>query len=86
MPVTNQSVEEIDSLHGEPDWLRARRRAARDVYDRSGLPDRSDEEWRRVDFKGFDFEHFKAAGVLRQRGSERGRAGPISRAAAPRPS
>jgi len=46
-------VEEIASLHGEPDWLRARRREAWDVYEKIGMPNRSDEEWRRVDLKGF---------------------------------
>jgi len=55
MPFTLESVEEIASLHEEPDWLRTRRREAWDVYEKIGLPNRSDEEWRRVDFKGFKF-------------------------------
>ena len=89
MSFTRESVEEIAGLHGEPDWLLARRREAWEVYEKIGLPDRSDEEWRRIDFKGLDMEAFKpfeaanggppglpiegAAGVLRQRGSEPGR-------------
>jgi len=88
MPFTKESVEEIASLHGEPDWLRTRRREAWEVYERIGLPDRSEEEWRRVDFKGLDLETFAAfepangaapglpiegaAGVLQQRGSQPG--------------
>jgi Fe-S cluster assembly protein SufD len=88
MPLSLESVEEIASLHEEPDWLRARRREAWDVYEKIGMPNRSEEEWRRVDLKGFKFEDFKpfesanggppglpiegAAGVLRQRGSEPG--------------
>ena len=89
MSFTRESVEEIAGLHGEPDWLRARRREAWEVFEKIGLPDRSDEEWRRVDFKGLDMEAFKpfeeanggppglpiegAAGILRQRGSEPGK-------------
>ena len=89
MPFTKESVEEIASLHGEPDWLRSRRLEAWDVYERIGLPDRSLEEWRRTDFKGLKLDEFApfepangaapglpiegAAAVLRQRGSEPGK-------------
>jgi len=81
-------VEELSGLHGEPDWLRARRREAFDMYERMPLPSRSDEEWRRTDIRGLDLDAFEAferadgaapadpiedtAGVLRQRGSEPG--------------
>jgi Fe-S cluster assembly protein SufD len=83
-----KSVEEIASLHGEPDWLRARRRGAFETYERLPWPSRQDEEWRRVDFKGLDLDRFGAieepdgaaprdpiegaAAVLRQRGSVAG--------------
>ncbi|GAC1613979.1 MAG: Fe-S cluster assembly protein SufD [Candidatus Dormibacteraceae bacterium] len=89
MPFSSESVEELSSLHGEPDWLRVRRREAWRVYEEIGLPRRDDEEWRRIDFKGFRFEDFTsfeepnggppsdviegAAGVLRQRGSALGK-------------
>ena len=82
------SVEEIASLHGEPDWLRSRRRAAFETYERLPWPSKQDEEWRRVDFKGLDLDRFGAleepdggpprdpiegaAAVLRQRGSAAG--------------
>jgi Fe-S cluster assembly protein SufD len=82
------AVEELASLHGEPEWLRARRRGAFDVYERLPLPARSDEEWRRTDLRGLDLEAFApfeqadgaapsspvadTSGVLRQRGSEPG--------------
>src|SRR5262252_8058406 len=88
MAFTTTAVEEIGYLHGEPDWLRARRRAAFAAYERLPLPSRSDEEWRRTDIRSLNLEAFEAferadgaapsdpidevAGVLRQRGSEPG--------------
>jgi Fe-S cluster assembly protein SufD len=89
MGVTVKAVEELGYLHGEPDWLRARRRQAFETYERLPLPSRSEEEWRRTDIRGLDLEGFEpferadgaapadpiddTAGVLRQRGSEPGR-------------
>ena len=88
MGFTIEAVEELASLHGEPEWLRARRRDAFTLYERLPLPSRSDEEWRRTDVRGLDLDAFEAferadgaapadpiedaAGVLRQRGSEPG--------------
>ncbi|HEX6348427.1 MAG TPA: Fe-S cluster assembly protein SufD [Candidatus Dormibacteraeota bacterium] len=88
MPFELKAVEELASLHGEPEWLRARRRASFEAFERLPMPSRSDEEWRRTDLKGFSldgleaFEHANgaapsdpiedAAAVLRQRGSEPG--------------
>ena len=88
MAFTVEAVEELASLHGEPDWLRARRREAFAAYERLPLPSRSDEEWRRTDVRGLDLDSFQpferadgaapadpiedVAGVLRQRGSEPG--------------
>src|SRR5215471_4198450 len=88
MAFTTTAVEEIGYLHGEPDWLRARRRAAFAAYERLPLPSRSDEEWRRTDIRSLNLDAFEpferadgaapsspideAAGVLRQRGSEPG--------------
>ena len=88
MAFTTASVEEIGFLHGEPDWLRARRRDAFAAYERLSLPSRSDEEWRRTDIRGLNLDAFEpferadgaapqsaiedVAGVLRQRGSEPG--------------
>ena len=89
MPFNQTAVEELSGLHGEPDWLRVRRREAFEVFERLPMPSRSDEEWRRTDIRGLDLESFEAfeqadgaapgdpiedtAGVLRQRGSEPGR-------------
>jgi Fe-S cluster assembly protein SufD len=88
MSFTLTAVEELGALHGEPDWLRARRREAFAAYERLPLPSRSEEEWRRTDLRGLDLDAFEAferadgaapadpieetAGVLRQRGSEPG--------------
>src|SRR6266567_3879112 len=88
MSFTLSAVEELGALHGEPEWLRARRRDAFAAYERLPLPSRSDEEWRRTDLRGLDLDSFEAferangpapadpidetAGVLRQRGSEPG--------------
>ena len=84
-----KAVEELASLHGEPEWLRARRRSSWAAYERLPMPSRSDEEWRRTNLKGLDLAAFEpwepanggapvdsiedAAAVLRQRGSEPGR-------------
>ena len=88
MAFTIEAVEELASLHGEPDWMRARRRDAFAAYERMPLPSRSEEEWRRTDLRALDLDAFEAferadgaaptdpiedaAGVLRQRGSEPG--------------
>src|SRR5262245_52734661 len=88
MSFTPGAVEELGSLHGEPDWLRARRREAFAAFERLPMPSRSDEEWRRTDVRGLDLDAFEpferadgaapadpieeTAGVLRQRGSEPG--------------
>ena len=88
MGFDSKAVEELASLHGEPEWLRARRREALAIYERLPLPSRSDEEWRRTSLKGLDLDAFEAiepavgsppgdpiedtAAVLRQRGSEPG--------------
>src|SRR6266852_8744971 len=67
MPFTAKAMEEIASLHGEPDWLRKRRRTAFEVFERLPMPSRIDEEWRRTDVSGLDvatfaqFEHRNGA-------------------------
>src|ERR671938_1958761 len=88
MNFTRQAVEEVASLHDEPEWLRARRRQAFEVFERLELPSRDEEEWRRTDLKGLDLASFAAfeepdgqapadsvegaVAVLRQRGSAAG--------------
>lgn len=87
--ISGAAVEDLASLHSEPEWLRARRREAWEVFERLPMPSRTEEEWRRTDIRGLDLSHFEpfegaagapdadpiadTAGVLRQRGSEPGR-------------
>ncbi len=89
MVLAPSAVEDIASSHGEPEWLRARRRESFTAFERLPLPSRTDEEWRRTDIRGLKLEQFEtfeeaagappsdpiegAAAVLRQRGSEPGR-------------
>jgi Fe-S cluster assembly protein SufD len=88
MSFTATAVEELASLHAEPEWLREMRRGAFDLFERLPMPSRSEEEWRRTDIRGLDLDAFEpyeqasgspqsdpiadTAGVLRQRGSEPG--------------
>ena len=71
MAFTLDSVEEIASLRGEPDWLRKSRRTAFDAFERLPMPSRIDEEWRRTDVSGLDvarfsqFEHANGVGPSR---------------------
>jgi Fe-S cluster assembly protein SufD len=58
MPLTLESMEEVSSLHGEPDWLRKRRRTAFDAFERMPAPTRLDEEWRRTDVSGLNLTDF----------------------------
>lgn len=89
MAFTREAVEEVASLHGDPDWLRARRREAFEIFEKLPMPSKSDEEWRRSDISTLNLDAFEpfeqangsapadpiedAAAVLRQRGSEPGK-------------
>src|SRR5256714_5045160 len=53
MAFTEAAVEELSALHGEPEWLRARRLASFGIYESMSLPDtKRQEDWRRADLKG----------------------------------
>lgn len=59
MAFTKAAVEELSALHGEPEWLRARRLESFGVYEGLSLPDtKRDEDWRQVDLKGLDLESY----------------------------
>lgn len=58
MAFTPEAVEELAFLHGEPEWLRQRRRQAFELFSRLPFPSRSEEEWRRTDLRGLDLESF----------------------------
>jgi Fe-S cluster assembly protein SufD len=50
------AVEAISQEHREPDWLRALRRAAFEVFLATPMPTLRDEEWRRTDLRGLRLE------------------------------
>ncbi len=49
------------SKRREPSWITERRRAAFGRFRRLSLPDRSVEEWRRIDLRAFSFDKFAPA-------------------------
>ncbi len=52
MAFTKAAVEELSALHGEPEWLRARRLDAFGVFEGMSLPDtRRNEDWKQVDLR-----------------------------------
>src|SRR5690242_13119211 len=59
MAFTKSAVEELSSLHREPDWLRASRLASFGIYEGMAVPDtKRQEDWRQVDLKGLDLEAY----------------------------
>src|SRR5437868_15448986 len=59
MAFTKSAVEELSALHGEPEWLRARRLESFGVFEAMSLPDtRRQEDWRQVDLKGLDLNAY----------------------------
>jgi Fe-S cluster assembly protein SufD len=59
MPFTKAAVEELSALHGEPDWLRARRLESFGIFEGMALPDtKRQEDWRQVDLKGLDLNAY----------------------------
>src|SRR5207237_10912504 len=61
MSFSREAVEELSALHGEPEWLRARRLASFGIYEGMSLPDtKRQEDWRQVDLKGLDLNAYAA--------------------------
>src|ERR1700682_1290701 len=59
MAFTKSAVEELSSLHREPDWLRASRLTSVGVYEGLAVPDtKRQEDWRQVDLKGLDLDAY----------------------------
>src|SRR5260370_26527330 len=59
MSFTRAAVEELSALHGEPEWLRARRLDSFGIYEGMSLPDtKREEDWRQVDLKGLDLDGY----------------------------
>jgi Fe-S cluster assembly protein SufD len=60
MAFTRSAVEELSALHGEPEWLRARRLESFGAFEAMPLPDtKRQEEWRQVDLKGLDLNAYQ---------------------------
>src|SRR6202171_4677169 len=59
MAFTKEAVEELSALHGEPEWLRARRLASFGIYEGMSLPDtKRQEDWRQADLKGLNLDSY----------------------------
>jgi Fe-S cluster assembly protein SufD len=59
MAFTKAAVEELSSLHREPDWLRASRLTSFGIYEGLAVPDtKRQEDWRQVDLKGLDLDAY----------------------------
>lgn len=53
---TSVDVTALSEANHEPRWLRESRLAAWELYEGMPMPDRSDEAWRRTDFRGVRWE------------------------------
>src|ERR1700737_1736000 len=59
MAFTKAAVEELSALHGEPEWLRARRLESFGIYEGMSLPDtKRQEDWRQADLKGPNLDSY----------------------------
>ena len=59
MAFSKAAVEELSALHGEPEWLRARRLDAFGVFEGMSLPDtKRNEDWKQVDLKTLNLEAY----------------------------
>ena len=47
-------MEQLSALKGEPSWMRERRLAAWEAFERLPLPTVHDEEWRRTNISSLD--------------------------------
>jgi Fe-S cluster assembly protein SufD len=52
--LTRDGVEQLSRSKGEPEWMRARRVAAWELFEQMPMPARTDEEWRRTDIRSLD--------------------------------
>ena len=59
MAFTRSAVEELSTLRGEPEWLRARRLASFGTFEGMSLPDtKRQQDWKQVDLKGLDLNAY----------------------------
>ena len=62
--LTRRAVDGVADAQQEPDWLRAQRQAAWDVFEATPNPGRTDEEWRRTDLRWLRWESLTPAPPL----------------------
>ncbi|PJF23775.1 MAG: hypothetical protein CUN53_21180, partial [Phototrophicales bacterium] len=53
---TQADVEALSERNNEPTWLRESRLAAWELYEGLPMPDKSDEAWRRTDYRAVRWE------------------------------
>ena len=53
---TREAVQALSAAKNEPDWVREWRLAAWETFERLEWPKRTDEEWRRTDFKALKLD------------------------------
>ena len=58
--LSEERVNELLRLRDDPEWVRAARREAWQVYDATPMPSRTDEEWRRTDISQLDLGRVRA--------------------------
>ncbi|HUE76259.1 MAG TPA: Fe-S cluster assembly protein SufD [Chloroflexota bacterium] len=63
------AVLELSHAKNEPAWMRDFRLAAWDIYERTPMPDRRQEEWRRTDIRALDMESFAPYSLNTRRAS-----------------
>ncbi|MCX6021903.1 MAG: Fe-S cluster assembly protein SufD [Chloroflexi bacterium] len=52
------ALDELSRRKGDPDWVRAARQRAWELYQEIPAPTRTDEDWRRTDLSGLNFQEF----------------------------
>src|SRR4051794_38447260 len=52
------ALDDLSQRKNDPDWLRALRQRAWELYEEIPLPSRTDEEWRRTDLSGLNLQEF----------------------------
>jgi Fe-S cluster assembly protein SufD len=58
LPFSREAVIELSALLNEPDWMRAFRLKAWEVYASLPIPTTQDEAWRRTDLRRFKLDNF----------------------------
>ncbi len=53
---TPADVEALSAANNEPEWLRESRHVAWELYEMLPMPGRTDEEWRRTDYRSIRWD------------------------------